>query len=538
MAAMPAMSSTSPAVDMYASRPTKLFVGGISRRTTTKQLRDHFSKYGRVLDCVAMRQPDGRPRGFGYVTLESPEAAELFLREPQLLDERIVDVKPAVPDAVEKGQAPVHGLSCDFGSLGAEAQQLLLEPRQLHMMWPGGMLGSEAIGAIGLAGSFAPGVGYMPAMDPAWLAASWPWQDTEDAYVGHAAAVAMHAAGVQASLAQQASLAYAAAAAQVAAAACAAPALATTAAAAAAPSGLSLMATAPPRAAAATAAPPPGLQPAGVCESAVPPRLPAPAKVAASPLPAGPVAASPSPAAAETRSADVAVEKSKSTAVPLSLLSLPSPNRRRQAAPAPNNAPAAATSSEASTTKAPEALASALRATTVPASEEVVVVASAAAERQEKAEAEESVSAKVFVPSEAEAATEEEHAAPPGLRAPPGLWSSAPPTAANSFLATSPSTSFLATSPPNAFSLLSTSPPSLHWLTSPTAAQLAPQKVTPSSALDAAAAAATTPQRVESPVPAVPAPAAAFVASVGAKETREFATQTEDVEGKCACCGR
>jgi len=79
-------------------RPTKLFIGGISRHTTTKQLRDHFSQYGRVLDCVAMRQPDGRPRGFGYVTLDSPAAAERCLQEPQSIDGRIVDMKPAVPE--------------------------------------------------------------------------------------------------------------------------------------------------------------------------------------------------------------------------------------------------------------------------------------------------------------------------------------------------------------------------------------------------------------------------------------------------------
>merc|ERR1719253_2597679 len=74
--------------------PTKIFVGGISRRTTTKQLRDHFSKYGAVLDCVAMRQPDGRPRGFGYVTLDSPASAEDALRDPQTIDGRVVDLKP------------------------------------------------------------------------------------------------------------------------------------------------------------------------------------------------------------------------------------------------------------------------------------------------------------------------------------------------------------------------------------------------------------------------------------------------------------
>jgi len=79
-------------------RPAKLFIGGITRNTTTKQLRDHFSAYGRVLDCVAMRQPDGRPRGFGYVTLDSSAAADRCLAVPQIVDGRVVDMKRAVPE--------------------------------------------------------------------------------------------------------------------------------------------------------------------------------------------------------------------------------------------------------------------------------------------------------------------------------------------------------------------------------------------------------------------------------------------------------
>eukprot|EP00928_Gymnodinium_smaydae_P011660 TRINITY_DN14277_c0_g1_i1.p1 TRINITY_DN14277_c0_g1~~TRINITY_DN14277_c0_g1_i1.p1 ORF type:complete len:369 (+),score=46.12 TRINITY_DN14277_c0_g1_i1:47-1153(+) len=78
-------------------RSVKLFVGGLTRNTTTKLLREHFSKYGRILDCVAMMQPDGRPRGFGYVTLDSLAAAEKCLAEKQVIDGRVVDMKRAVP---------------------------------------------------------------------------------------------------------------------------------------------------------------------------------------------------------------------------------------------------------------------------------------------------------------------------------------------------------------------------------------------------------------------------------------------------------
>jgi len=90
--------AASTMLDVNTARPTKLFIGGITRHTTTKQLRDHFSQYGRVLDCVAMRQPDGRPRGFGYVTLDSAVAAERCLQEPQVVDGRVVDLKLAVPE--------------------------------------------------------------------------------------------------------------------------------------------------------------------------------------------------------------------------------------------------------------------------------------------------------------------------------------------------------------------------------------------------------------------------------------------------------
>lgn len=83
-------------------KPAKLFIGGITRNTTTKQLRDHFSCYGKVLDCVAMRQSDGRPRGFGYVTLDSDAAADRCLAESQVIDGRVVDMKRAVPEGTNE----------------------------------------------------------------------------------------------------------------------------------------------------------------------------------------------------------------------------------------------------------------------------------------------------------------------------------------------------------------------------------------------------------------------------------------------------
>jgi hypothetical protein len=117
-------------------QPTKLFIGGISRRTTTKQLRDHFSKSGRVLDCVAMRTPDGRPRGFGYVTLDSPAAAERLLAEPQVIDDRIVDMKRAVPESQSAKVGPALALPTGMVHPMPMSMQAMYSQPNMFYGWP------------------------------------------------------------------------------------------------------------------------------------------------------------------------------------------------------------------------------------------------------------------------------------------------------------------------------------------------------------------------------------------------------------------
>jgi len=49
----------------------KLFVGGVSWETTEDGLREHFGKYGTLLDAALMKDKySGQPRGFGFVTFE------------------------------------------------------------------------------------------------------------------------------------------------------------------------------------------------------------------------------------------------------------------------------------------------------------------------------------------------------------------------------------------------------------------------------------------------------------------------------------
>lgn len=56
---------------------TKLFVGNLSFQTTENDLQDAFAAFGTVTETnVMMDRATGRPRGFAFVTMGSPEEAQ------------------------------------------------------------------------------------------------------------------------------------------------------------------------------------------------------------------------------------------------------------------------------------------------------------------------------------------------------------------------------------------------------------------------------------------------------------------------------
>jgi RNA recognition motif-containing protein len=56
---------------------TKLFVGNLSFNTTENDLQDLFAKHGNVIEAnLMMDKMSGRPRGFGFVTMDSKESAQ------------------------------------------------------------------------------------------------------------------------------------------------------------------------------------------------------------------------------------------------------------------------------------------------------------------------------------------------------------------------------------------------------------------------------------------------------------------------------
>lgn len=55
----------------------KLFVGNLSFNTTENDLQDAFAAHGTVLEANLMvDRMSGRPRGFGFVTMSTPEEAQ------------------------------------------------------------------------------------------------------------------------------------------------------------------------------------------------------------------------------------------------------------------------------------------------------------------------------------------------------------------------------------------------------------------------------------------------------------------------------
>jgi RNA recognition motif-containing protein len=55
----------------------KLFVGNLSFNTTENALQDTFAAHGTVLEANLMvDRTTGRPRGFGFVTMSTPEEAQ------------------------------------------------------------------------------------------------------------------------------------------------------------------------------------------------------------------------------------------------------------------------------------------------------------------------------------------------------------------------------------------------------------------------------------------------------------------------------
>jgi len=85
---------------------TKLFVGNLSFNTTENDLQDAFAAHGVVTEANLMTdRVTGRPRGFAFVTMGSPEEAQKAIEAMNgaNLDGRSLTVNEALPKEERSG---------------------------------------------------------------------------------------------------------------------------------------------------------------------------------------------------------------------------------------------------------------------------------------------------------------------------------------------------------------------------------------------------------------------------------------------------
>jgi len=85
---------------------TKLFVGNLSFNTTENDLQDAFAAHGPVAEVnLMLDRMTGRPRGFAFVTMGTPEAAQAAVSAMNgaQLDGRPLTVNEARPKEERSG---------------------------------------------------------------------------------------------------------------------------------------------------------------------------------------------------------------------------------------------------------------------------------------------------------------------------------------------------------------------------------------------------------------------------------------------------
>src|SRR2546428_11141630 len=100
---------------------TKLFVGNLSFNTTENDLQDAFAAHGTVVETnLMMDKMSGRPRGFAFVTMSSPEEAQKAIDalNGSQLDGRALTVNIARPREERPGGGGGRGPRREYGGGG------------------------------------------------------------------------------------------------------------------------------------------------------------------------------------------------------------------------------------------------------------------------------------------------------------------------------------------------------------------------------------------------------------------------------------
>jgi len=84
----------------------KVFVGNLAFTTTENELQDLFAAHGLVVEAnLMMDRVSGHPRGFGFVTMSTPEEAEAAINalNGESIGGRLLTVNVAKPREERSG---------------------------------------------------------------------------------------------------------------------------------------------------------------------------------------------------------------------------------------------------------------------------------------------------------------------------------------------------------------------------------------------------------------------------------------------------
>ncbi|KAL8274536.1 hypothetical protein Esti_001557 [Eimeria stiedai] len=111
------------AADLFTSREqTKLFVRNLHEQTTAHTLREIFSAFGTLEECVVVRDAEGRSKGYGFLNFSTPmEAFKAVQMSERIIDGRMVFIHFASSSAkgtprMERGLPLLRALPPHNGS--------------------------------------------------------------------------------------------------------------------------------------------------------------------------------------------------------------------------------------------------------------------------------------------------------------------------------------------------------------------------------------------------------------------------------------
>ena len=102
----------------------KLYVSKLKHTSTQEFLVDYFTKYGDVEDVKVLKDQEGNPRGFAFVTMADQAVVDTILEEkPQTIDGQTVFMRRAIPKDDPDPLAQVKTKKLFIGGLNEEATE-------------------------------------------------------------------------------------------------------------------------------------------------------------------------------------------------------------------------------------------------------------------------------------------------------------------------------------------------------------------------------------------------------------------------------